>query len=306
MGFPTGDGDVEYGDDCLLGWPADLTPKTIGVRFSGIMQGDNWLPVHGAPPNLELTLTQNIAAPCTFDFTAGNLFAQVIFMAAHTNAAIANNPWGIGFDNTVAGNKESYIPNQNIVPAGNFFYGGHGQIAILPGKAPPTIHGVQDLLNMEHSSQTFASSLPLTRNKMIYRFGRRYDSTNALVKTDMPPFGTILSWSGSITDIPWTFHLCDGTHDTPDLRDKFIVGAGLTYAVDAAGGAVNHNHAFTGDGHDHTIPAGTSLAAGTDFDDDTGSAAAAGTTNSSDGRPPWYALAYIMKISEVRPIPNFP
>ena len=32
-------------------------------------------------------------------------------------------------------------------------------------------------------------------------------------------------WSGKISDIPSGWALCDGGNGTPDLRDKFIVGA---------------------------------------------------------------------------------
>src|SRR5690606_16720903 len=37
--------------------------------------------------------------------------------------------------------------------------------------------------------------------------------------------------------IPEGWALCDGTNGTPDLRDRFIVGAGREYAVGARGGA---------------------------------------------------------------------
>lgn len=39
------------------------------------------------------------------------------------------------------------------------------------------------------------------------------------------PSGVILMWSGSIASIPSGWQLCDGTNGTPDLRDKFVVGA---------------------------------------------------------------------------------
>jgi len=51
--------------------------------------------------------------------------------------------------------------------------------------------------------------------------------------------GMIVLWSGAIVDIPSGWVLCDGTNSTPDLRDSFVIGAGLTYAVDATGGSTN-------------------------------------------------------------------
>jgi microcystin-dependent protein len=67
------------------------------------------------------------------------------------------------------------------------------------------------------------------------------------------PSGAILAWSGSIATIPAGFVICDGTNSTPDLRDRFIVGAGTTYAVDATGGANTVTLATTEiPGHTHT------------------------------------------------------
>jgi len=109
------------------------------------------------------------------------------------------------------------------------------------------------------------------------------------------PKGLILLWYGAIVDIPAGFVLCNGANGTPDLRDKFIVGAGSTYAVDATGGATTHTHAFTGDGHTHDIIAGPDVAAGADFNDTTGEEFAAGTTDAGSSLPPYYSLAYIMK-----------
>lgn len=109
------------------------------------------------------------------------------------------------------------------------------------------------------------------------------------------PSGSILLWYGSIASIPAGYVLCNGANGTPDLRDRFIVGAGSTYAVGANGGAINHNHAFTSNLHFHTIPAAAEIAAGANFDQATSNETASGTTDNSDGRPPYHALAYIMK-----------
>lgn len=43
---------------------------------------------------------------------------------------------------------------------------------------------------------------------------------------DVLPKGIILLWSGSVVSIPSGWRLCDGTNSTPDLRGKFIIGAG--------------------------------------------------------------------------------
>jgi len=147
---------------------------------------------------------------------------------------------------------------------------------------------------------------------------------NAPVSSPAVPTGCILLWSGSTGSIPATWYLCDGTNGTPDLRDRFIVGAGNTYAVNATGGSadatvVTHNHTATStvtdSGHLHTIATITQgggpdkvypgAAGGTQYTASTNSAttgitvatttANAGTSGTNANLPPYYALAYIMK-----------
>ncbi len=110
------------------------------------------------------------------------------------------------------------------------------------------------------------------------------------------PKGAILLWSGSIASIPAGWQLCDGTNGSPNLKNVFVVGAGNTYAVDASGGSLTHNHDFVTAGHLHALGYGPEVAAGTDYLSETVSAVDVGTTDAKDHKPPYYALAYIMKM----------
>lgn len=65
------------------------------------------------------------------------------------------------------------------------------------------------------------------------------------------PSGFIGMWSGLATAIPTGWSLCDGTNGTPNLTDRFVVGAGAAYAVGATGGAVNAVTSSSGS-HSHT------------------------------------------------------
>ena len=153
-----------------------------------------------------------------------------------------------------------------------------------------------------------------------------YDNLYGIIGATPPaatpiPAGGIFLWSGSIGSIPAGYVLCNGSNGTPDLRDRFVVGAGSTYAVDATGGSadaivVTHNHtatsAVTDPGHSHTMGS-TSVASGADFSvannpgtGETTSQASTGitvaTTVNNSGNsgtnanlPPYYALCYIMK-----------
>lgn len=141
-------------------------------------------------------------------------------------------------------------------------------------------------------------------------------STEVAARTaSMVPLGAILIWSGAIVDIPTNWQLCDGTNGTPNLRDKFIVGAGTTYAVGGTGGSASFTH--TGGGlhqhdtkdlsHAHVLNFAPSVGGGAVNAVVTPSATTTLThpLHSTDGNhthdghplPPYYALAYIQRIS---------
>ena len=63
----------------------------------------------------------------------------------------------------------------------------------------------------------------------------RYSVSNGTSGTSVPQ-GTILPWYGKFSDIPEGFALCDGSKGTPDLRNRFLVGAGNNYALGDTGG----------------------------------------------------------------------
>ena len=54
------------------------------------------------------------------------------------------------------------------------------------------------------------------------------------------PIGGIILWSGSISNIPKNYSLCNGSNGTPNLTDKFVIGAGDTYDVGSSGGESTH------------------------------------------------------------------
>jgi len=105
--------------------------------------------------------------------------------------------------------------------------------------------------------------------------------------------GFIFLWSGPIVDIPAGWQLCDGTNDTPDLRNKFVLGAGDTYAVNEVGGDWDHTHEFTSDGHPHDMGGAKQLLTGYDYGRLFSNETAAGITDTGNTSIPYYALAYI-------------
>jgi len=106
----------------------------------------------------------------------------------------------------------------------------------------------------------------------------------------------IAIWYGSTSNIPTGWVLCDGTNGTPDLTDRFVMGAGTT-APDVTGGSIQHTHTYTGDGHDHfvdTYPDGPG--AGAVFSDSMSLRAESGTTELGGDRPAFKSLCYIMEV----------
>ena len=155
-------------------------------------------------------------------------------------------------------------------------------------------------------------------------------ATTAFVH-DVLPRGIIMLWSGSSASIPAGWQICDGTNSTPNLRDRFVVGAGTTYAVGATGGSadsivVSHTHtatsAVTDPGHTHTITswdeqdagsfnsAGVNNAGGANSPSTnsattgitvatTVATATGGVSGTNQNLPPYYALCYIMKTTGI-------
>lgn len=84
-------------------------------------------------------------------------------------------------------------------------------------------------------------------------------ATTAFVHSVLP-YGVILMWSGSTSTIPSGFALCNGSSGTPDLRDRFIVGAGNLYNPNTTGGNTSPTvTTATAGSHSHTGSTGSTV-----------------------------------------------
>ena len=106
------------------------------------------------------------------------------------------------------------------------------------------------------------------------------------------PVGAVLLWSGATSAVPSGWQLCDGTNSAPDLRDRFVIGAGSTYSVDATGGAASYSItgaslSTTTQGFSTSCPYYCPSLAVTSV--------SASSSTQTVGLPPYYALAYIIK-----------
>lgn len=104
---------------------------------------------------------------------------------------------------------------------------------------------------------TANSSVGTTGQTLVSRGSGSSPQWSTLVVT-----GMIVMWSGSIATIPSGWLLCDGTNNTPDLRNRFIIGANaddggaaktnVTGSATQTGGSkdaivVSHTHTATTD-----------------------------------------------------------
>ena len=142
------------------------------------------------------------------------------------------------------------------------------------------------------------------------------------------PVGGIIMWYGTIATIPDNWALCNGSNSTPDLRDKFVIGAHsddggsakttVTGSPTPSGGSKNavliaHEHkapTYNGaggpyepgyqnptTGYDYGAQAPPSEKTAVDANGTTTTGGSATQTGTNANLPPYFALAYIMRIT---------
>ena len=137
--------------------------------------------------------------------------------------------------------------------------------------------------------------------------------------------GMIILWYGDTSNIPGGWVLCNGQNGTPDLRDRFVIGAGNNFSAGNTGGSnsitlseanlPSHRHFVVSNdlgGQNRTnsnVNANNQVRKGTGAGNlyesynlaSTGSDAAAGRSSAVgsgtpfDNKPNYHALCYIMK-----------
>jgi len=142
------------------------------------------------------------------------------------------------------------------------------------------------------------------------------------VPTEIPR-GIIEIFVGTLANIPQGWRVCDGAEGTPDLRDRFVRGvASAVTDPGATGGLDNvtltssqiasHNHTIVSYQHKHNFTGATGAGSGgirrtgagveTDTKNTTNNSPpnqnliATGSSGSHENKPPFFQIAYIMKI----------
>ena len=172
--------------------------------------------------------------------------------------------------------------------------------------------GTAKPLDPSHTSNTKVLNVGIVTANQFFGDGSGLTGVSAFVT------GMIMMYTGATAPSGWA--LCDGQNGTPDLRDRFIVSSGSSHSINATGGSadaivVSHTHTLTDPGHTHTYSRAENVAAGsaeyssdqTKYNVDYGtntsdsgttgiSIDSAGSSGTNANLPPYYALAFIMKL----------
>jgi len=174
------------------------------------------------------------------------------------------------------------------------------------------------------SAFTVSTTVPQEWTNLVARDLPTSSVSGVIVGTTVPvpgsqnnslPIGSIVIWSGTVASIPTGWQLCDGTNGTPDLRDRFVVGARqdsggtamttVSGSLTKIGGEAKHTMTIAElVPHTHSYRwwnawyfSGSSELAAKGSYNDNAQTGSAGSGQPFNILPPYYSLCFIMKIS---------
>lgn len=108
-----------------------------------------------------------------------------------------------------------------------------GDIGLQAGKTNGLMFNANGLKFPNGDTQVCGAPTPTKPDEVLLSDGVNW------VLSPIAPInkGFILMWTGTTAPAGWA--LCDGSNGTPDLRNKFLVGASSTAPIGSAGGAQN-------------------------------------------------------------------
>jgi len=259
-------------------------------------------------------------------FYNGSVFTALAVFPPPSEGYLYDN--GSGITQWVSSSQLSGNLNKSLFPtvdANSPTYNKTGYLVKNPDGSYSWVSGDTLINNILPGNNTSGTGV-LTKNPdgsytwvNLNTFAKQTDLAEA--SKYLVPVGAILMWSGTIATIPAGWALCDGANNTPNLLDKFVMGAGdtasNTYGVGNTGGSadavvVSHTHNVADDGHSHgtlinpNYTGGGAEGGGRDSVGQTPSTTASaktgisisstGVSGTNANLPPFYALAFIMKI----------
>ena len=293
-----------------------LTPKNQTVEFRLYAQAEGGSPIWGRA--VAVLLDDNGLFSTELSDAAGSALDGVPGAGlADALAANAANALYIGV--TVAGKSGEITPRQTLLPVPYAIFASDvasasGDLAVAGQltAASAEVSGEFRTGSLAAADAVTASSIDVSGNASV---GGDLSVAGTIDGYGAAPIGCIILWSGSKDAIPDGWALCDGKtysgHATPDLRDRFVVGAGGAYAVGAKGGEASHTLTVEEmPSHNHSYSfKGADLKGSWDDDnyfydasehyknnDNSKDTNYTGGGQAHENRPPYYALCYIMRV----------
>ena len=183
--------------------------------------GDNYIKVNGAAKG---TLAADLTL--TMDMTK---------VAADLVSTDENNGLSVGTDNKLF----AKAPDADLIlrPGDKILHDVDGKVAADISVSYDQPSGVLNIIGHDGTTVVATATIP--------------SSTSALKPTPWSP-GDIKMWFGELDatgkyplingEANTSWHICDGTDGTPDMRDRVPVGASASKAKGASGGSETHGH----------------------------------------------------------------
>ena len=233
----------------IAGTSTIVNLQTTGyLRLNGeLRDGDNAFGTSGQVLSSDGTDTKWI--------NTGSLTAGAAAQVAVTNTTSGSH--FLTFVDTSSGNEDLRV-NTNLT------YNTSTQV--ITGKISTISNHDTDDLSEGSTNQYFTTAR--ARASVSASGDLSYNSSNGQFSVNVPSAfvsGMIILWSGNTGNIPSGFVLCDGNNGTPNLTDRFIVGAGAAYSPGATGGSSSvtlsvsqmPSHSHTINNHNHSFSAST-------------------------------------------------
>jgi len=258
------------------------------------------LPASGNPSAVTITLTGSDSTTDPVTITAGNNIAFHTISADGFTIASSGGGTGTLTDLDVKQFSDENTPRTE--------YGCSNPIDVTIAAGIATI-GIGSTSNA-YGKRYVGSTEPTTD---VCDGDIWYDTSTSTEENSGNGFvtGMIMMFSGTVAPSGWV--LCDNSAaaqaaNAPDLRDRFIVGTGNNYSLNATGGSANavliaHDHTYgratyrqlaDGGAHGAELSNVTTDTTSTEGRDVNGSSSTT-QTGTNANLPPYYALAFIMK-----------
>jgi len=255
--------------------------------------------------------------PSTLTMRVVDILATAITTTGQTTATVANPTWFtigrtitidsekmlisniVGAVLTVVRAQQSTVAATHVISSDVFIESSVSEVAATPNTGQ---YWPDYSTNADGDTGWNTGTILFNSTDAGKKIAVNYKGMGSLADSRIIPTGAIMLWSGSSAAIPATWQLCDGTKGTPNLVNRFVVGAGGTYAVNTTGGEATHI-LTTAEMPSHTHTGTTRGAMGAISSGATDYPASASTVTGATGGgsahnnlPPYFALCYIIKL----------